>query len=126
MKAVLFATVTLLSFLAMASDYNTVIKTSYIDSEGQLHKTLDYFEDSVFDNQKRAFCFASDVYDACRALANDIQRIREDFADGAEENILLLRCEVKGQTIKAKYIFLSAKAKKPLEKNTTIPPCSGI
>ncbi len=109
-----------------ANPDNTIIKTIYLSPSGVPTLTLPYFTDSQLDLRDRTYCYQSDMYDACRALANDIHSIRLDYAEGAETNVLLKSCAIKGITVRARILLISEEGPAPAEKSITIPPCSGI
>lgn len=110
----------------IANPDNTIIKTIYLSPSGSPTLTLPYFTDSPLDLRDRTYCYQSDMYDACRALANDIHSIRLDYAEGAETNVLLKSCAIKGITVRARILLIAEDGPAPAEKSLTIPPCSGI
>ena len=111
---------------SQANPDNTIIKTIYLSPSGTPTLTLPYFTDSQLDKRDRTYCYQSDMYDTCRALANDIHSLRLDYAEGAESNVLLKSCQIKGITVRARILLISEDGPAPEEKSLTIPPCSGI
>lgn len=126
MKVTVLASLILSVSSISHAEIKTVIKTTYLNREGNVIEETSKFVDSLFDDRTKTYCYESDVYDACRALANDIHEVRENFADGGDENLLLKKCEIKGVTIRAKYIIIDSRGNRPVEKSISIPPCSGI